>query len=452
MSIPYSRPITILLQSRLAEPVNHIVYISGPRQVGKTTAIKQVLSKYSEGSYVFVPVDAPDHSEEPTPWSVESTAAQNLIGAPNRGYITTKDGAWLVQIWKNARAMAREWLASSSAGTISIDDESTQRVRQKPFILVFDEIQKINDWSSAVKGLWDQDRAEDLPMHVVLLGSAPLLMQRGLRESLAGRFTNIRMTHWAYPEMRDCFGFTLDQYIYFGGYPGAANELNQFGENRWFEFITQSLIEPNVKKDVMALARIDKPALLLQLFNLACAYSGQLMALNKLKGELDDAGNVTTLAHYLELLRETGLIAGITKYSGEKLRQRNAPPKLNVLNTSFQSISSGKNFQQAKADSSLWGHLVESCVGAHLINSAGPSTTVHYWRDNNLEIDFILQKGDQLIAIEVKSGRVKPNARKGLREFSNRHSGPRQVKTILIGDGDLELEDALNKSTDEWFD
>jgi uncharacterized protein len=451
MTLQFYRPVTRLLKARLEEAVCHIVYISGPRQVGKTTAIEQVLREFANDSYAFVPVDAPNQDDETAPWSLGSTANQGLVRLPSQNYLVTKDTSWLIQIWKNTRTKARQWLASPESITLA-DEGGLRETWQKPFTLVFDEIQKIADWSSVVKGLWDQDRAEGLAMHVVLLGSAPLLMQRGLSESLAGRFEMIRMTHWSYSEMRDCFGFTLDQYIYFGGYPGAATQLIRFGEARWFEFITQSLIEPNLQKDVMALARIDKPALLRQLFNLACAYSGQSVSMNKLRGELEGAGNTTTLSHYLELLRETGLIAGITKYSGQQIRQRNAPPKLNVLNTAFQSINSGRGFIQAKADSSLWGRLVESSVGAHLINSASSSIKIHYWRENNLEVDFVLQKADQLIAIEVKSAGIKPNARKGMREFSNRYPGPPLVKTILIGNGELELEDALLRPTDEWFD
>jgi uncharacterized protein len=451
MTPRFRRPVTAVIQARLSEPVRHIIYVSGPRQVGKTTAIRQVLETFDQDSVRFLMVDSPDDDNNAPEWSTEISVNQNLIRSPARPYGAIKDTQWLIQVWKEARVSARDWLASPASigelGTTAIGFKN-----QRAFTLVFDEIQKIEDWSSVVKGLWDQDRLEGLAMHVVLLGSAPLLMQRGLTESLTGRFEMIRITHWSYIEMRDCFNFSLDQYVFFGAYPGAAQQLLDFDEDRWLGFVLQSLIEPNVKKDVMALARIDKPALLLQLFNLACAYSGQLVSMNKLKGELDDAGNTTTLSHYLELLRETGLIAGLTKYSGQQLRQRSAPPKLNVLNTVFQSAALGKTFVQARADSSIWGHLVESSIGAHLINSASNSVKVHYWRDGNFEVDFVLKKGDQLVAIEVKSGAVKPSSRKGLQEFSQRNGGSPFVKTCLIGQGYIELEDALQRPADDWFD
>ena len=287
-------------------------------------------------------------------------------------------------------------------------------------------------------------------MHVVVLGSAPLLMQRGLGESLMGRFESIVMTHWSYSEMRDCFGFTLDQYLYFGGYPGPAHWVREGEEARWRDEVLLSLIEPNLVKDILSLKRIEKPAVLRQLFQLGCAYSGQIVALNKLLVQLNDAGNTTTLTEYLRLLRAAGLLAGLEKFTAHAIRQRAAAPKLNVLNTAFLSVHSGKTFTQARADAGFWGHLVESSIGAHLLNSADSGIQVTYWRESPQEVDFVICQGDRVGALEVKSVAYGLSARKGLRSFAERHQKLR-VRTEVLGGDDFALAEALSLPASHWL-
>ena len=222
------------------------------------------------------------------------------------------DEEWLTREWEKARKDA---------------DRS-----ERGFVLVLDEIQKIDQWSETVKGLWDADRAAERPLHVVILGSAPLLMQQGLTESLAGRFELIRVNHWSFREMVDAFGFDLPSYIYFGGYPGAAYYTKK--QPRWREYIRSSLIEPNIERDILDMTRVDKPALLKRAFELGSAYSGQILSYTKMQGQLQDAGNTTTLAHYLELLSTAGLLTGLPKYAGQQHRRRGSSPKLNVCTSS----------------------------------------------------------------------------------------------------------------------
>ncbi|MDO9434319.1 ATP-binding protein [Hydrogenophaga sp.] len=440
MNEKYWRPVTLEVMARLHEPVRRIVVVAGPRQIGKTTAIHQVLRERSGSSCAFYASDAPEPADER---GVDYGSVERVTGLAT-GAASHHDRSWVTEKWHLARRAAVDWHLEQ----LSLGNEATGLLL--PYVLVFDEIQHVRDWSGVVKGLWDEDRAQGLPMHVVVLGSAPILMQRGLSESLMGRFEPIEMTHWSYSEMRDCFGFTLDQYLYFGGYPGPAHWVLEDQETRWHAEVLLSLVEPNLVKDILALKRIEKPAVLRQLFQLGCTYSGQVVSMTKLLAQLNDAGNTTTLTEYLHLLRVAGLLAGLEKYAAQAIRQRAAPPKLNVLNNAFLAVFSGRTFAQARADASFWGHLVESSIGAHLLNSAGHGVRVGYWRESPQEVDFVVYQGDRVGALEVKSVAYDMGARKGLRSFAERHQKMR-VRTEVLGGDDFALADALSVPASHWL-
>ncbi len=377
--------------SRLTEPRRFIQALSGPRQVGKTTLIQQVMKDIGiPGHYV----------------SADAVSAASPV--------------WLQQQWETAR----------------IKHKSSRH--KKGFILVIDEIQKIPGWSNTVKLLWDQDTGNRINIKVVLLGSAPLLVQKGLTESLAGRFEMFRIPHWSYAEIREAFGFSPEQFIYFGGYPGAAGLISD--ENRWRHYIRDSLIETTISKDIFMMTRVDKPALLRNLFEIGCSYSGQIVSLNKMLGQLHDAGNVTTLSHYLDLLAGAGMITGLQKYSPKKIAEKASSPKLQVLNTALITAQTDTGFEKTRLDGERWGRLVESAIGAHLINiTQGTDVAVLYWRDRNREVDFVLKKGKELIALEVKSGRAKMSL-PGMEAFSKNY---RAKKLLLVGGGGIGVDEFL---------
>ena len=310
--------------------------------------------------------------------------------------------------------------------------------------MVLDEVQKVPAWSETVKRLWDEDTAAGPRLRIMLLGSAPLLVQRGLSESLAGRFELIRIPHWSFGEMRAAFGWTLDEYLYFGGYPGAATLRGDL--DRWTSYIRESLVETTVSRDVLLLTRVDKPALLRQLFRLGCDYSGQVLSYQKMLGQLQDAGNTTTLAHYLDLLSGAGLITGLQKYSSGRARQRGSSPKLLVMNTALMTASSGLSFEAARADRDFWGRLTESAAGAHLLNTADGKTEVFYWRERGREVDFVIRAGRSVVAIEVTSGRRKESLA-GMEAFA-RAFRPR--RTLLVGAQGIPLEEFLLAPAQRW--
>jgi len=313
-------------------------------------------------------------------------------------------------------------------------------------VLVFDEIQKIPDWSEVVKRLWDEDTAQKLPLKLVVLGSAPLLIQRGLTESLAGRFEVLHLPHWSFAEMRDAFGWPVEQYLFYGGYPGAAPLAREHA--RWARYVIDALIETTISRDVLLLTRVDKPALLRRLFELGCRYSGQILSYTKMLGQLHDAGNATTLAHYLELLAGAGMVAGLQKFAGSAARSRGSIPKLQVLNTALMTAQSGVTFDEARSDREFWGRLTETAVGAHLANAAAAGECeLFYWRDRNREVDFVVRAGRRLTAIEVKSGRTR-DAQPGLAAFAEAFETKR---TLLVGGEGIPVEEFLARPVEHWM-
>ena len=404
------------LLDRLNESPRHILAVFGPRQTGKTTIVRQALRTLDRETR-YLAVDDPADPGFPV-----ASLGTELTGAPPG----VRDTQWLVDNWKQAREIAQR----SPGG----------------FVLAIDEIQRIPDWSQTVKGLWDADRSVGCPMHVVVLGSAPLIVQSGLSESLAGRFERIFVPHWTFREMTDAFDFDLDSFLYFGAYPGAAHFVTD--ERRWRDYLLDALIEPNIERDILAMTRVDKPILLKRLFEAGAAQSGQVLSYNKMLGQLDDAGNTTTLARYLELLSSAGLLTGVPKYFRRQFRSRGSSPKLNVLNTGLMSAASGYSFEEAKADRRFWGRLVESAVGAHLCNTATRDINVCYWRESPFEVDFILQRDPRLVAIEVKSG-ARLRRTRGLEVFDQRFAPGR---SIVVGDRGVPLNEFLTLPADAWFE
>ncbi|MGH8730543.1 MAG: ATP-binding protein [Burkholderiales bacterium] len=372
--------------------------MTGPRQVGKTTLV-QAVTDASGLAVRFASADEP----------------------------TLRGPVWIEQQWEAARILARE---SGRRGAV----------------LVLDEIQKIQNWSEAVKRLWDEDSRTRLPLKIVLLGSAPLLIARGLTESLAGRFEVLHLPHWSLGEMQAAFGWSLDQYLFYGGYPGAA-PLVVRDPSRWARYIIDSLIETTLARDVLLLSRVDKPAILRRLFQLGCSYSGQVLSFTKMLGQLQDAGNATTLAHYLDLLAGAGMVTGLQKFAGESVRQRGSSPKLQVFNTALMTAQSGLALKEARADHELWGRLTESAVGAHLANAAASGEIeLYYWRDRGKEVDFVVRAAGSLTAIEVKSRRAR-EVQPGMAAFAE-HFKPRRM--LLVGAGGIPLQDFLLRPVAHW--
>jgi predicted AAA+ superfamily ATPase len=392
----YERPQSVLLARRLAEPRRFIQVLAGPRQVGKSTLVGQVLGR-ADAPHRYASADEP----------------------------ALKDTTWLEQQWTAARALSGE-----GAGAI----------------LALDEIQKIPGWSETVKRLWDEDTRRRVPLKLVLLGSAPLLMARGLSESLAGRFELLHLPHWSYAEMRDAFGWSLEQFVFYGGYPGAAPLVDE--PRRWARYVLDSLVETSIARDVLLLTRVDKPALLRRLFELACSYSGQVLSYTKMLGQLQDAGNTVTLAHYLDLFAAAGMVTGLQKYAGDTARSRASSPKLQVLNTALMTAGSGLTLAEARAEPALWGRLVESALGAYLANAAaGGDCELFYWRDRGVEVDFVLRAGRRVAGIEVKSGRLR-ELPAGMVAFQ---AAFKPQRMLLVGADGVAIDEFLLQPPQAWL-
>lgn len=368
------------LQEGLSRPVHFLQILVGPRQVGKTTAVQQLLAEW------------------PSP-SIYLTGDQ--LTPPTTGLIA--------EGWEKARLLKGA----------------------KP-LLVVDEIQKVPHWSEVVKKLHDEDVRKKRPLRVILLGSSALLIQRGLSESLAGRFQLIRCPHWSYSECRDAFRLSLDQFLFYGGYPGAIPLVDDF--TAWRDYVQNSLLETVIGRDIPALQRIDNPALFRQTLHLACHHPAEIISLQKLVGQLQDKGSLNTVANYLDLLAATFLIHSLRKWSARELRVRNSSPKLIVRNNALINALRNVPFSEARADTAFWGRLVENAVGAALVDGGEDA---YYWNDRDKEVDFVVKRGTQLLALEVKSGAAGRHS--GLKIFQSRND---RVKTLQIGgdDSDLTLE------------
>jgi predicted AAA+ superfamily ATPase len=393
----YKRAEYQTIKSRLEEDRMFIQVVMGPRQVGKSTVVKQVLD--------------------------DLTVAYQLYTADN---VPATNTAWISNCW----AAVRSWKENNELDSV---------------VLVIDEIQKITNWSEAVKKEWDTDTFYNCNIKVLLLGSSRVMLEKGLSESLAGRFEEIRMSHWSFKEMKECFGFSLDKYLFYGGYPGAAKLIEH--SDRYEQYIQSAIIEATINKDILMDTPIGKPALLKQTFELAAAYSGNLLSLTKMLGALQDAGNTSTLAGYINLLDESGLLCGLQKFSVDMSRRKASIPKFQVYNNALKMVYTPTTFEQSLMDRKLWGHIVESAIGSYLVSQAFVHRfEVFYWREKNDEVDFILRKKGVLVAIEVKSNSEKRTT--GLDKFNEMF---KPHKSFIVGDGGISIEDFLMMDLTKLF-
>lgn len=371
------------IASNLSKEMPVFQVLTGPRQIGKTTAANQIMEQFPYEK-IYASADAP------VPVGPE----------------------WIDSQWRLA--------------------ESRADATGNPVLLVLDEVQKAEQWSEAVKAKWDQKKHD---IRLLILGSSALLIQKGLTESLAGRFFMNRFTHWSYDECAGAFGWTLPEWLYFGGYPGTA--IFKDNIRQWKQYVNDSLIETVLSKDVLQLHPITKPALMRHLFGLATTFPSQILSYNKMLGQLQEAGNTTTLAHYLAILSTAFLASGLELFSKGHIRKRGSSPKLILWNNALINGISLRDYEQTFSDKTFWGRLVENAVGAHLLNKlAGSPVSITYWRKGDQEVDFILSAGEKIIALEVKSGR--PGRVSGLAAFKKHYP---DSEALIIGAHGISLEE-----------
>ena len=393
----YKRPQFAEVFDRMNEPRKFIQVLAGPRQVGKSTLIDQVLAECQIPHYLY-----------------------------NADGVDENDTDWIRRIWESTRTL--------------MDTR-----QQTEAVLVIDEIHKIKRWSEIVKREWDADTRGKRQLKLFILGSSRLMLRKGLTESLAGRFELIRLGHWTLQEMEDAFGWTLDNWIYYGGYPGSASLIKDM--RRWKKYIKESLVAPAIEKDVILTSNIYKPALMKQLFELGCTYSAELLSLTKALGQLQDAGNVTTLSSYLEILNQCNLLAGLQKYANDEARRYQSIPKYQVYNNALLTAFKGTSYEKDRIDPQIWGRWIESAVGAYLLGGAEEGGySVYYWRERSDEVDFIIVRQGEVMALEVKSGRRGMNS--GIPKFNDlfhpKHS-------LVIGTDGIPFEEFFRMRIEDLF-
>jgi predicted AAA+ superfamily ATPase len=396
----YQRPHFKKVIKRIEGPRFFMQVLAGPRQVGKSTLAHQVRKAIS----------LPSH--------YASTDGADLHNCK-----------WIEQQWEIARQLTKK--VPNDLGTL----------------LILDEIQKVPHWSETVKKLWDEDTVNEVNLKVMILGSGTLLLQTGLGESLAGRFEVIPISHWSFGECREAFDWTLDQYVYFGGYPGPVQLIKD--EQRWSRYIIDSIIEPSISRDIMLMTRIYKPVLLRAVFELGCHCTGRILSYQTMLGQLQDAGNISTLAHYLELLSEVGLVGRVLKFSTDKIHQKASNPKLQVFNTALTTASGHLSFKKIQQDERAWSHLIKSSVGAHILNSAlGTKIDVFYWKEGSNEVDFVIRNDERIVTITIEDDKRKPRF-KGVEEFSEVYTS---YNNLFVGEGGISVEEFLLTPLEFWMD
>jgi predicted AAA+ superfamily ATPase len=346
-----------VLRKRLSAPEPLIQVLLGPRQVGKTTSLKQLVQGLSTPSIYMSADDA-----------------------------LTPSRAWVLENWQKAI------------------------LRGPGTVLMIDEIQKVDQWSTLIKSLWDA-RSSKSSLKLVLAGSSSLDVQMGLTESLAGRFELIRMHHWNYWEMKKAFNLSWENFLLFGGYPGSIQFVDTY--ERWFEYVKKSIVDAVIGQDILSVRTIQKPALFRQAFELLCHYPAQEISYNKLLGQLQDRGNVDLIKHYIDLYEGAFMFRALSKYSAKPILRKSSSPKLLPLCPALFTLAEGP---KAAHDNDSRGRVFEMVVGSDLNRVPGD---LYYWREGDKEVDYVYVFGGKVFAIEVKSGRRR--GRSGLELFCTRH-------------------------------
>lgn len=385
----YQRRHLNILKSRMAEPRRRMQIVMGPGQVGKSTLVGQ----FTEG--ISVPFD--------------------FFAADG---VNRFDSSWIPNKWQQVR--------------MRMDIHSEQE-----HILIIDEVQKIRGWSEQVKKEWDEDSRSHRNLKVILLGSSRILLQKGLEESLEGRFETIKMGYWDWQEMHEAFGFSMDEYVYFGGFPGLAPDIQD--EDRWRNLMEDSIISPILTRDILEIEEIRNPALLRQVFELACIESAKELSLTKMQGTMN-SGTVPTIKNYLDILNKSMIVQPLQNYSPSRVKEKQSVPKMQVFNNAFRNRFGTFSFDEARVDPAEWGRLVESAVGAHLANRAMTDDyELFYWRnERRQECDYVLRKGQALVAIEVKSGSVDKTV--GFEKFKEQFAD-NVTAAFIVGPHALPLDD-----------
>jgi len=361
MAKMYERSFVAQLEQRLSAGQPLIQVLIGPRQVGKTTGVKQLLARY--------------------PYATHYANADDIL---------TTDRTWLIEQWQKALLSGNKTL------------------------LVIDEIQKVSNWSETVKSLWDRAPKS---LRVIILGSSSLQLQKGLTESLAGRFELIRTHQWTFDELKCAFNYDLDRYLTYGGYPGAVAYENEF--DRWYAYLKDSIIESVVGKDILLNHKVGNPALFRQAFEILCRYPAQEISYTKLLGQLQEKGNTDLVKYYIGLYSGAFLIHPLEKYSAKNYLSRGSSPKMLVSCPALYAMHEGP---QVLTDPEKRGRIFEAAVGTQLLQLPGD---LYYWREKQKEVDFIYKYQGLLYAVEVKSGRRKLS--RGLNAFMEKFPDARSV-------------------------
>lgn len=387
-----------LLRRRLGErPPGLIQVLTGARQVGKTTLLLE-LADHLGTRAVYAAADGPE---------------------------AALPGFW-ERLWSRGEEAAR---AHGRA------------------VILLDEVQRLGDWAGKLKGEWDRLKRQRSRINVVVSGSSALRLARGSRESLAGRFERITLAHWSASAASSVFRIgredAADLAVRQGLYPGAFRFRRD--PARWAAYVRDAIVEPAIGRDLLALAPVRRPALLRQVFATAVTLPAKIVSLQKLQGRLEERGSLETIAHYLDLLADAYLVAGLDKHSARASRRRSAPPKLIALNNALLAVGDPHGSPDPGREPERFGGWVENACLAFAWN-AGQGVT--YWREEPLEVDGVLDGSWGSWALEIKTGRFGAADLSGLLEFVRRFPSYRPL--VVCEESGLETAKRLGIPAVAW--
>lgn len=363
---------TSKLKTNIAAKSGLIQVVLGPRQVGKTTTVLRMIEDHYADSALYVSADS----------------------------IFNAEAQWLREQW--------------------------QKALREDKILFIDEIQKCHNWAEAIKSLYDETKRSKKNLQCVLLGSSSLAIQKGLSESLTGRFQILRAYHWNFDESKRGYELSFDDYLRYGGYPGSYQFIHD--DDEWAQYVANSIVQTVVEKDILQYNTVKSPALFKQTFEIIMSYPAQEISYTKLLGQIQDKGNVELVKYYIQLFEGAFLLKALEKFSAKAVLTKASSPKILPLAPSLAYLQIRAPYEEQER-----GRIFETIVGGQLVRTGEKLT---YWREGSLEVDFVLSKGRNIWAIEVKSGRKKSAKSLGL--FKQKF--PQAKSCIISPENYLEFE------------
>lgn len=374
------------LLSRLSLPSPAVQAVVGPRQVGKSTLIRQVLEKL-EAPTVFL--------------SCKS--------------VQYRQTGWIHKEWEIARLLAKH---------------------HGHCVIAVDDAQRLPGWAPLLCQLHKEDLEQQRDIRIVITGSSELELLQQLKDKFPQSHEVIRAGYWTYPEMRCAFNWGIEQYLFYGGLPRSGDEPSD--DETWLNWIRELMFDNLLKEDVKAVAPAQNHEAIFDYFKVSSVHSGNIMSYAQLAQKLPFTVKPTTLANYQKVLSRAGISNGLARIQDGGEISRSGSPKLQLSSNAWLTGMMNSRFDKLRSQGVIWKQVFKSAVGAHLLNFAQENAySVHYWFDRQHRVDFVLKKNDALVPIVVMPGDVKQGT-DAIQAFAKNNAMPHAI-ILQAGNDDASL-------------